>query len=74
MRSNSFHHHSQPHPCLEVDAGHGVEEEVGMLAVGAALWLDREKTCWALLQHKQTPQHTIQNDLAFPCVEDKVEG
>lgn len=53
--------------------GREVEEEVRVLAVGAAFWLSREKTCWVLLQYKQMPPYTIQDDLACPCAEDKTK-
>lgn len=47
--------------------GGGVADNIEVLAVGAAFWLSREKTCWVL----QTPLYTILDDLAFPCAKDK---
>lgn len=61
-------------PTAPSGGGHGVEEEVGMLAVGAALWLSREETFWALLQQKQRPQCILGDDLALPCAENKTKG
>lgn len=64
---------SQSAPLLP-RSGCGVEVGIGVLAVGAALWLSREETCWALRQQKQGPRGTIQDDLDFPCAEDKTKG
>ena len=55
-------------------SGCGAEVEIGVLAVGATFWLNREKTYWSLLQQKQGPYYIIQDDLAFPCAEDRTKG